>query len=864
VLDLVLSLLIHKEKKFPLSAAISCCSLGILLNWSFDAYHLLLPVFICIASKHLFRYKGKHIFNPSLFAIVCSILFVGEYVSLAPSYQWYGSVESAWVMLFFVSTAALILFAFKINRTYLIVSFLFFYLIQTWIRAEAMEHIIPFATLFVGSLTAPAFYLFTFYMITDPMTSPNNKWEQIAVGFGIAALDLVFHFKLSYYTFFFAGIIVATIRFAIIFTKDFLEKKQVNPFGLRLQPFVVVGGLFVPVLWGFNKNHFSQSSDSSDLSYVSIPSSHSSIEGSRGSAVEKVDQRVQHVAKWMLSVGDAVASADIDQDGLVDLFLTQPLKGEQDQAKLYINKGDFKFEKLAVDDLEPYLGDPQKHGLPSFAMFFDYDNDLDQDLFVGFSFGHSHLFKNLLNDDGALGFEEVVVPFLERENTVCLAANIADLDNDGYLDLFLANAMQQYLPDYEEKVPFNIFDLPDPAYQGDRRMYHFMHESWHNANNGGHNYLLTNSKDPERPFESSQSTQIGLDQTRWSLATGTLDINDDGYTDIVVANDFGRDDWFINKGGKAFERFEGVFYGDIGLDTYKGMNVSIADLDNNAKEDVYISNVHHEMQAEGSLLWMNYTAKNSEQLDLKQRAEQYNLLNGSRFGWGASTADLNLDGWEDVVQANGMVDASWDQKWDTPKDYWYFQAQIARTGPEIHSYADQWADIRGCYIYPNEADRVSISQGGEYFKDAAASLGVTHNANTRAVLTTDLDNDGAIDLLFTNQFGEPYLYQSQLKDKHWLGLQLVGNGQTTNTNAVGSKVWLSYTTDEGEVTRYKEVRLVNGLSSSNDGRMVFGFGDAGLPDDLTVKVKWHNTDVIEEIDVQNINRYLTIRQADAL
>ena len=76
---------------------------------------------------------------------------------------------------------------------------------------------------------------------------------------------------------------------------------------------------------------------------------------------------------------------------------------------------------------------------------------------------------------------------------------------------------------------------------------------------------------------------------------------------------------------------------------------------------------------------------------------------------GRSYCDLNLNGWQDIVQANGMVDASWDPKFEEPADYWYYQAQIARTGPEIHSFADKWADIRGCYIYPNEPDRILIN-----------------------------------------------------------------------------------------------------------------------------------------------------------
>lgn len=100
------------KKVFPLSAMISCCSLAIILNWSYDFHNLFLPVFICIASKYIFTLNGKHFFNPSLFAICFCLLFGGEFVTLAPSYQWYGSAQSAWVMMYFVATNLVFYFSF--------------------------------------------------------------------------------------------------------------------------------------------------------------------------------------------------------------------------------------------------------------------------------------------------------------------------------------------------------------------------------------------------------------------------------------------------------------------------------------------------------------------------------------------------------------------------------------------------------------------------------------------------------------------------------------------------------------------------------------------------------------------------------
>lgn len=862
IFDLVLNGVFKQRKVFPLSAMISCCSLALLLNWSYAFQNLWIPVFICIISKYLLTLNGRHFFNPSLFAIVICLIFTDDLITLAPSYQWYGSAATASMMIWFVVTGALFLFVFKINRNWLIGSFLVVFVLQTLYRAHVMEHIIPWETLWMSSLSSPAFYLFTFYMITDPGTSPSGKWEQILIGSSIGLLDLIFHLKLSYYTFFFAGFAVAGVRYLYFIAKTwYKEQGQFLSKNIQLLAprYAIAAVLFLPILLSFQKptplgvgkqlNHFFL--ERIDPSESGLGFAHSTV-------LEDVDPRVAHVAKWVISVGDAAASADIDLDGDQDLFLTQILKDRAWRGKLHINQGNFKFEKRSIPALEPYLNNPKDHGLPGFGLFMDYDNDGDSDLFVGFGFGKSHLFENRMIPDDSLSFVEVDVPYLQENHTICLAANALDFNNDGLLDLIQTNTLQAYLPGYETPTPLNIFNLPAPAHDGDRRMFHFLHESWHNANNGGFNYLLQGTGNGDA-FTAIPAEQSMLKETRWSLAVGTADLNDDGWTDVYIANDFGRDDCYLNQGGTHFERVVGTFYGDIGLDTYKGMNVSVGDLDRNQKDDIYISNVHHAMQAEGSLLWMNYTEE-KEKLLLEESATTMNALNTKRFGWGAGFADLNLDGWEDIIQANGMVDDSWDKLYDERVDFWYYQAQIARTGPEIHSYADKWADIRGASIYENEPDRIMLNHDGTYFNDYASSIGFDHEENTRGICLSDFDNDGDADILITDQFGAPILYENKVSQKHWVGIKLEGNGTSTNRDAVGSKVYLEYKVNGEPQIQYKEARLANGFMSMNDQRLLFGMGsDTGEISDMSIKVKWHNGETVT-YPVSDWNQYHTITQ----
>ncbi len=858
LLDMLFGGLIHRKVRFPLSAVITALSIAILLNFSYDYRLLWLPALLAIASKYVFTLKQKHVFNPSLFAICLSLWVSNDMISLSPAYQWFGNAELAWTMSFFIITGSVLLFFTKINRHWLVLSFLGFYALQTALRAYILRDHIPSETLFIGMFTSPAFYLFTFYMITDPATSPGGKRPQILTGFLLAMLDLYFHTKFSLYTFFYAAFTLSAGRYVY----GHLRQAWPDPFGsisgkkalpkLLLTGACSVGIILLPAVQN-------KAPETTAFQLERLFPEYTGLNGEKSDILEQTDPRIRHIAKWMLSVGDAVAVADVNLDDEPDLYLTQTLKSPEWRGKLYLNQGSFRFEKFPIRPLEQYLDQPAQHGLPAAGLFFDMDNDGDPDLFTGFGFGKSHLFENRIIPDDSLYFVEKPIPFLEEENTVCLAANALDFNKDGWPDLLITNVMPPYMRGYEQKTPFNIFDLPEPAYDDDRRMFRFMHESWHNANNGGTNHLLINKGG--KSFEPLPNDQIHFEETRWSLATGTADLNGDGYTDIYIANDFGKDDCYLNIGGRYWERQQGRFYGDIGKDTYKGMNVSIADLDGNLQEDIYISNVHHAIQAEGSLLWMNYTPEGFPGIVLKERAAQKNALNPNRFGWGAAVADFDLDGWTDIVQANGMVGDEWDKIYDHREDYWYYQMKVARSGPEIHGYADKWADIRGKCIYENEADRLYWNDRGEGFRDVARQVGLDHLANTRGIAAVDLDNNGAPDLIITDQFGPPVVYQNKRVTAAWIGLSLTGNGTRCNRDAIGCKITLTYRVDNKEKVQFREIRAMTGFSAQSDSRQVFGFG---CPPEqlsgLTVTVDWMDGQrtVLQEL---TLDRYHTITQS---
>ena len=129
---------------------------------------------------------------------------------------------------------------------------------------------------------------------------------------------------------------------------------------LNWSTYLVIFLLAIPVLWSFTyskKKELEQ--NTTGMSHSLVSAEHSGLMGRRGEVIEAVDPRVGHVAKWVLSVGDAVAVGDVNNDGLPDIFLTQPLKCNADQGKLYLNKGNFQFEKVIFPALEQYIGNPK-------------------------------------------------------------------------------------------------------------------------------------------------------------------------------------------------------------------------------------------------------------------------------------------------------------------------------------------------------------------------------------------------------------------------------------------------------------------------------------------------------------------------
>jgi len=829
LLELFYLRVLRKKWAFPFSALITSCSLSLLLNYSHNYYMLLVPVYFAVSTKYIFTFNGRHIFNPAQIAVTGSLLFAGTLITAAPAYQWNG-IEN---MSVFIGMLGVFFLLPKINRHYLVISFLLTFTVQTFLRAMIMKHHLPFETLFLGTLSSPAFFLFTFFMITDPATSPSSKKLQIIFGILIATIDLIYHLRQSYYTFFFAG---ATVQTGRLLFEHFRAFKNYNRKSAYFRDKFIDSGywknLLLVLLIGSSgvlsyKVMIEPRVDLSNIELRFEKSTPISIE--MGKTLERVDPRIQHLAKWLLSVGDSVSIADVNGDGLEDLYFSFPLKNDFHRNSLYLNLGD-RFERFDIG-MSEVSKNIEENGLASHGSFIDFDNDGDQDLYISYAFGAPHLLKNMFKETGKLSFEDISKTSGLPEYTNSIISNFFDFNRDGLLDLVIGNVWPQNLPDYEPKQRLNLFKLPKEEFDGDERMFNFMHASWHMADNGGTNMIYL--QNPDHTFTELDSTKINLTEHRWTLAIATADFNQDGWTDLYMANDFGKDDYYLNQKGKSFKRITGDTFGDIGLDTYKGMNATIGDFDNNLSSDVYISNVHHAYQAEGSLLWSFERDENGELAPI-ERATYFNALNENRFGWGAAAGDLDLNGSLDLVQANGMVDDSIDKKFEECPNYWYVNEKIARSAPSFHRYVNKWGDIRGFCIYGKERNRVYLNSiGSTQFVDVAEHVGVDELTNSRGVAMTDLNNDGKLDFVISHMFKEPSFYMNEMKTKNsFVGIDLESLNKSCNREAIGSIITISY---DGK-KQMREKVAVNGFNSQSSKRIHFGLG--AYQGEVNVEVNW--------------------------
>jgi len=557
----------------------------------------------------------------------------------------------------------------------------------------------------------------------------------------------------------------------------------------------------------------------------------------------RVSDRFENIMPWLSAVGAAAAAADVNGDGWTDLYLTS--SGRGDSNRLFRNRGDGTFEDI-TETAGVGVGNPA--GASMHAVFGDIDNDGDADLYVVMWGATNILFENL--GDGSFRdiTEEAGVGFWGYGNS----ATFLDYDRDGRLDLLVGNYFAEALPDPETGT-LRRSDLWDPF------TTRIMHESFTRAGNGGRNILYRNLDG--RRFQDI-TEEVGLRFRGWTLSVGSADLDNDGWPDLYLANDFGPDEVYLNTGGtdspprfQAFVGKEG--HPAVGDDWWKGMNVDFGDVDGNGFMDIYVTNIlaHRYKTDEGNMLWLNLEDPSGGRrfVNVGKRTGTHD----GGWGWGAKFADFDNDGRLDILAVNGFTTG------DREHTYWYALQEMVTQLKNATSDATDWPVMGDRDLSGYEPNRLWLQTGkggGDLdFREVALAVGMEDLFNGRGAVVLDADNDGDVDVYIANQGAPGVYYRNLLHDgpekPHWVALFLEGapdvprDGLASTRDAVGATVRLS----SGGRVQVRQVSGGSGFASQSPLRVQFGLGDGTELD--WVEIRWPSGHV-ERLESSRLNALL--------
>jgi len=407
-----------------------------------------------------------------------------------------------------------------------------------------------------------------------------------------------------------------------------------------------------------------------------------------------------------------VAVGDIDDDGWEDFFLPNLGLSDSSSAKhslssaLFRNLGNGKFEDITVNS-----GLEDIPGYPVGALFFDYNNDGRQDLYVS-AYGGGQLFRN----DGSSFTNATEYAGLSLEgycgelDCFTAAASAADYDRDGHLDLLVVN-----------NVNWNI-DNPRYYGQGTLIPIHY---------SGQPTILFRNNGDGTFSNVSEQSSVTNQDQQGHredgkGLSAVWSDLNNDGWPDIYIANDMTPNRLYINKKDGTFS--------EIGIaanvnESKSSMGVDDGDFNQNGNYDLLTTNLIGQMTS----LFQNYG-----NLRFDYVTYHTGIMPSERVsGWGIVFVDLDLDGLQDIAMGSGAL-------WD----------------PEDELENKNLIFINSMNGFKNVTDDV---------------INFSNSALTRGLAVIDFDRSGTPDLIYSNIDGTPsQLIQNLTSGNNWLRVDLEG------------------------------------------------------------------------------------------
>ncbi len=503
-----------------------------------------------------------------------------------------------------------------------------------------------------------------------------------------------------------------------------------------------------------------------------------------------LDPQFEPILPQIASMGASVSVCDFNRDGWNDFYVTNSRYNSKNA--LYQNQQDGSFI-----DVAPELGlanvNTEGSGTSMGSIWADIDNDGYEDLLI-YKWGKPELFRNEQGKTFTNITDKSGLPSWINSNT----ALWLDYNSDGYVDLFLGG----YFPE-----DIDLWNLKHTT---------VLTESFEYAQNGGQNFLYENKGNGK--FEDV-SPEVGFNSTRWTLAAASADLNEDGYPELIVANDYGIDEFYRNVNGEEFME-EGAGK-NIGFVPKSGMNVSLGDVNNSGQFGIYISNITEEgILLQGNNLWMPIDENGS--ISYKNLAVPRGIENGG-WSYGAQFGDLNNDGFQDLYVANGFISAK------KGRDYWYDYSKVTGGNASIISDLKNWPAMEGRSQSGYQKNKVWVNREGNYFEDAAPYVSNNESFDSRAVVFVDLWNRGVLDVIVANQNNQLLIYKNTVREaNNWIAVEL--RGSRSNASAIGSIVTVYWNGQEQQQVLSGGM----GFSSQNQRRLHFGLGKSSKVDKIEI------------------------------
>lgn len=512
--------------------------------------------------------------------------------------------------------------------------------------------------------------------------------------------------------------------------------------------------------------------------------------------------------------GNGLAVADVDGDGLSDIYFVNQVGGNQ----LWKNSGGGRFQDITAAAGVAVAG---KVGVS--ASFADVDNDGDADLYVTTVRGGNHLFEN----DGKGRFRDITMASRLTYVGHSSSAVFFDYNRDGLLDLFLVN-VGRYTTNSVAGDVYKFYVAYEDAFSG-----HLKPERAERSilyrNAGGNRFI-------------DVSEQAGLMDVSWSGDASVVDGNDDGWLDLYVVNMQGDDQYYENVGGKAFVRKSRQVFPRT---SWGSMGIKVFDFNNDGKLDIFVTDMHSDMsepigpereKMKSDMKWpvsFRGTGKTSvwgNSFFLKEGPGRFREVSDAIGAenycpWGPSVGDLNADGFDDAFIASGM---------NYPERYMINSVKLNDRGQRFFDaeFVLGVEPRRGSVTTPwFELDASGSDKG---HADAAGLMGrvsVWGARGTRSAAIMDVDGDGDLDIV-TNEFNAaPMVLVSNLTEKtrvRYLAVRLTGT--SSNRNGLGAVVKVT----ASGVTYTKVMDGNSGYLSHSLYPLYFGLGAAESVDRIEV------------------------------